>query len=76
MIKTGLFKRGSNIQPKIERTKKGELIYVFADGSWKYYWEWIATAPQDQFNLLERLNLIEKQNQHANNNNTTGLQGH
>ena len=45
MIKTGLFKRGSNLHPKIERTKKGELIYVFADGSWKYYWEWIATAP-------------------------------
>ena len=70
MIKTGLFRRGSNIQPKIERTKKGELIYVFADGSWKYYWEWIATAPKDQFNLIERTD------KHANNNNTTGLQGH
>lgn len=56
MIKTGLFKRGSNIHPKIERTKKGELIYVFADGSWKYHWEWIATAPQDQFNLIEQHN--------------------
>ena len=54
MIKTGLFRRGSNLHPKIERTKKGELIYVFADGSWKYYWEWIATAPQDQLNLIER----------------------
>lgn len=74
MIKTGLFtKRGSNIHPKIERTKKGELIYVFADGSWKYYWEWIATAPQDQFNLIEQHN---QQQHNANNNNTKGLQGH
>jgi|13_taG_2_1085334.scaffolds.fasta_scaffold00090_15 hypothetical protein len=57
MIKTGLFtNRRSNVQPKIERTKKGELIYVFADGSWKYYWEWIATAPKDQFNLIEQHN--------------------
>ena len=73
MIKTGLFKRGSNIHPKIERTKKGELIYVFADGSWQYYWEWIATAPKDQFNLIEQHN---QQQQHANNNNTEGLQGY
>lgn len=73
MIKTGLFNRRSHIQPKIERTKKGELIYVFADGSWKYYWEWIATAPQDQFNLLEQTN--QQQQHNANNNNTTGLQG-
>lgn len=72
MIKTGLFtNRRANLHPKIERTKKGELIYVFADGSWKYYWEWIATAPQDQLNLIERT-----QPQHANRNNTEGLQGH
>jgi len=53
-FKTGLFKRGSNIQPKLERTKNGELIYVFADGSWKYFYEWIATSNKQQFNQYDK----------------------
>jgi len=53
-IPSGLFKRGSNIQPKLERTKNGELIYVFADGSWKYFYEWIATSTKQQFNQYEK----------------------
>ena len=54
-LPSGLFtNRRSTIQPKLERTKNGELIYVFADGSWKYFWEWIATSTKQQFNQYEK----------------------
>jgi hypothetical protein len=54
-LPSGLFtNRRSTIQPKLERTKNGELIYVFADGSWKYFWEWIATSNKQQFNQYEK----------------------
>jgi len=42
------------MKPTIERTKDGELIYVFDDGSWKFLWEWIATSTKQQFNEFER----------------------
>jgi hypothetical protein len=42
------------MKPTIERTKDGELIYVFADGSWKYLWEWIATSTKQEFNAYEK----------------------
>jgi len=54
-LPSGLFtNRRSTIQPKLERTKNGELIYVFADGSWKYFWEWIATSTKQQFNQYDK----------------------
>jgi len=42
------------MKPTIERTPKGDIIYVFDDGSWKYLWEWIATSTKQQFNEFER----------------------
>jgi len=59
-LPSGLFNRRSTIQPKIERTKNGELIYVFADGSWKYFYEWIATSNQKQFNQYDKTKLTNK----------------
>ncbi len=54
-LPSGLFtNRRSTIQPKLERTKNGELIYVFADGSWKYFYEWIATSTKQQFNQYDK----------------------
>ena len=59
-LPSGLFNSRSTIQPKLERTKNGELIYVFADGSWKYFYEWIATSNQKQFNQYDKTKLTNK----------------
>tara|TARA_B100001093_G_scaffold515731_1_gene592756 strand:+ start:757 stop:906 length:150 start_codon:yes stop_codon:yes gene_type:complete len=42
------------MKPTIERTPKGDIIYVLDDGSWKYLWEWIVTTTKQEFNEFER----------------------
>ncbi len=60
MIDPALLNYRRNVQPKVERNSKGELIYVFADGSWQYFYEWLVTSTKQQFNTYDKIRYMEK----------------